>query len=420
MNQVVQVGRSFLGWRVLAAATIGLALGFSNVGIASFGLFIIPLTKEFGWGRGDISVAVLMMNYTLVIAAPFLGTFVDRYGVRRVLLPSIVMFACAIASLSMLSDSIAQFYLTYVLVTILGIGTIPATYTQVAVAWFDRKRGLAVGIAMAGVGVGTALIPPYVQYLIGVFGLRAGYLGLAALILLVCLPVIFFLLIETPADVGQLPDGLTAERHANDMKGATNVGFSFNDCRRQRTFWMMVGGFVLLGFSTSGVMHHLVPLLRDRGVSADLAAIGASTLGVALILGRIVCGLLLDRFHAPRVVIAFLMGPVAGLAMLALGSSGIWAFAAILLIGLGIGAELDFMSYLVSRYLGQLAYGRAYGWMYAAFALGSGIGPVLMGYIYEARGSYVIALWILFVATALAILPFSRLGAYPALPVSRE
>lgn len=175
----------------------------------------------------------------------------------------------------------------------------------------------------------------------------------------------------------------------------------------------MAIGFPLLGLFTSGIMAHLIPLLRDRNVSPEMAALGASLLGFSLVVGRIVCGLLMDRFPARRVVVGFVLGPVVGLAMLAAGASGQIAFLSVLLIGLAIGAELDFMSYLVSRYLGLLAYGRTYGFMYSAFAAGAGFGPLLMGYTQQETGTYDLALWVLCAATVLAIVPFSLLGPYP-------
>lgn len=405
--------RPFYGWWVLAAATVGLALGYSNIGAASFGLFVVPLSQAFGWGRGDISVALVLMNCTLVVMAPIVGFLVDRIGVRRVLLPSIVLFAIAIASLTLVDGNILLFYAAYVLVAALGIGTIPATYTRVVVAWFDRRRGLAIGISMAGIGLGATLLPPGIQFLIGSYGWRAGYLALAALVLFVSLPVVALLLKERPEDVGQCPDGLPEQTKRN--ASADVIGFPFAECLKQRSFWLMAAGFPLLGLFTSGIMAHLVPLLQDRNVSPSLAALGASLLGVSLIAGRVLCGFLMDVFPAQRVVVGFLLGPVIGLAMLAAGASGSSAFLAVALIGLGIGAELDFMSYLVSRYLGPLAYGRTYGVMYSAFAVGAGVGTLLMGYAQQITGSYDIALWTLFGTTLAAMLPFAILGPYPDL-----
>ncbi len=405
--------KPFYGWRVLGAATVGLALGYSNIGMVSFGLFILPLSAAFGWGRGDISVAMLLMNCAIIVMAPIAGVLIDRVGVRRVLLPSIVLFSLAVGALSFLDGDISTFYLTYTFVTILGIGTIPATYTRVVIAWFDRKRGLAIGIAMAGIGIGAALIPLALQYIIASYGWRAGYSALAGLVLFVSLPVVTLFLRERPDDLGQAADGVAVSPEQASIQAA---GFEFSACLRQRSFWLMAAGFPLLGLFTSAVIAHLVPLLQDRNVSPGLAALGASLLGVSLIAGRIVCGGLMDRFFAPRVVIAFLLGPIVGLGMLASGASGAVAFGAVLLIGLGIGAELDFMSYLVSRYLGPRAYGRTYGSMYAAFAVGAGIGSIFMGYVQQRTGTYDAALWTLCLTTLLSLLPFGLLGPYPALP----
>src|SRR5687768_9533942 len=122
--------RIFPGWWVLAAATIGMMLGYSNIGVLSFGLFIVPLSGEFGWGRGDVSLAYTAMTYTMVLLAPAAGMLVDRVGVRRVLLPSIVAFALAIAGLSLVTASLLHLYVAYVLVAVLGAGTAPTTYTR--------------------------------------------------------------------------------------------------------------------------------------------------------------------------------------------------------------------------------------------------------------------------------------------------
>ena len=411
---------SFYGWRVLAAATIGLALGYSAIGVVSFGLFVIPLSQAFGWGRGEISFASLVMNITVVLFSPALGFIIDRFGVRRILLPSIVLFASAIASLSLLKGNIHHYYLTYFFLATFGLGTIPATYTRVIVAWFDRRRGMAIGICMAGVGVGGCLIPPYVQKLISTFGWQAGYLGVAALVLFVSWPAVYFLLKETPKEMGQFPDGDALPEYNRTSQAIDLSGFEFADCLRRPTFWLMGCGFMMLGLSTSGLLTHLVPLLQDRGVSPALAALGTSTYGIALIAGRVFCGTLLDRFHAPVVVVCFLLGPVAGLALLASGANGGWAFFAALLFGMGVGAEFDFMSYLVSRYLGRVAYGRIFSLLYGVFSLGGGLGPLLMGYLHDNRGNYDLALAILCANSIVAILPLSRLGAYPVLPIKRD
>src|SRR5688572_4680205 len=255
----------FRGWWVLAAATIGMGLGYSNIGVLSFGLFIVPLTTEFGWGRGEVSLAYTAMTYAMVFLAPLAGTLVDRLGVRRVLLPSIVLFALAIANLSLVTASLLHLYVAYVLVAVLGAGTAPTTYTRTVVAWFNRRRGLAIGIAMAGVGLGGVLLPPLVQSLIAGFGWRTAYLALAAIVVVVSLPTAWAWLWESPAAFGLQPD--------DDVQPAGPAGpppgFEFRDAVRTRAFRLMAAGFALFGIFTAATITHLVPLLQDRGLTAS-------------------------------------------------------------------------------------------------------------------------------------------------------
>ncbi|MET0657991.1 MAG: MFS transporter, partial [Steroidobacteraceae bacterium] len=176
--------------------------------------------------------------------------------------------------------------------------------------------------------------------------------------------------------------------------------------------------FGLLGIYTAGTLVHLVPMLIDRGTTPSHAALAMSVLGIALIIGRLVTGYLLDRFFAARVAIGFLLCPVLALAAFALGASGDAVIVGAILLGLGMGSEMDLLSYLISRYLGLKAYGQLYGLTYAAFSFGAGIGPIIMGYVHQSTGGYTPALWTLCVLTICALLPFLTLGPYPALPTS--
>jgi MFS family permease len=396
-------------YQVAFASTVGLSLGFSVVGLTTFGMFVIPLSEAFGWGRGDISVAYAVMCYIVAALAPLAGLLIDRFGVRRVVLPSIVAFALTFGSLALLQGSLAHYYAVYVLLALTGIGTAPTSYTRVVVLWFDERRGLALGVALAGVGIGTALLPLYVQYWMGKHGWQAGYLSIAALLLVFSLPVVWRWLWEPPAL--QSAGNQAPELPGNPLKVAITG----------RVFWQLAAGFVLLGIFTAAVLTHLVPMLRDRGLSAEAAAQALSVLGVALIFGRLLTGWLLDRYFAPHVVLACLVTALAGVALLISGAQGMLALTAVALMGFGIGAELDFMSYLISRYQGLRAYGRLYGIVYGAFILGAGLGPLLMGYGQQRHGNYDAALLQVAAIVALTLPLFGTLGRYPVFaPAAQE
>ncbi len=387
--------------KVVATAAVGLALGYSVVGMATFSLYVVPLTQTFGWGRGDVSIAYTAMCYLMALGSPLVGAVMDRIGVRRVVLPSIVLFSLAYAALSLQGGDLKQYYGLYLLLAVVGVGTAPPSYARVIVLWFQRHRGLALGLGLAGVGVGTALLPLYIQYWIGRHGFRAAYLATAVLVLGVSFPLAWAYLDE-PKEVGGRRD-----------RALDPSGLSTRECLGQRVFWQMLIGFLLLGLFTSGFVAHLVPLLHDRGVGPDVAASALSLLGVTMVLGRILTGFLLDRYFAPPVVTVCILAASLGSVILLPPVASGWAYGAVILVGFTIGAELDFMSYLVSRYQGLRYFGRVYGLMYGIFILGSGIGPLIMGYAQQNTGSYRTALASLAAGTLVAAGLFASLGRYP-------
>jgi MFS family permease len=390
--------------RVVAASAMGLAFGYSSIGIGSFGVFVVPLTKRFGWGRGDMSLALTLMSVAVIILSPVAGSLLDRYGVRRVLIPSTMLFGFVIASMSLMAGSLGQFYFMYLLIAMTGVCTTPASYSRVIVAWFDRRRGLALGVVLAGIGLGSAFTPLFVGTVTTRLGWRIAYVGLGLLVLLVSLPAIVAWVRE-PVRV--------ATDHAS-----IESGINFSAAIRTRPFALMIVSFALLGIFTGGIVSHLVPMLADRGVGVDAAVGIASLLGFALIAGRIMTGFLLDHFFAPLVIATFLLAPISGVSLMLMGATGGMALIAVVLMGLGVGAEMDFMSYLVSRYFGLICFGRIYGLTYAALTAGISLGPLFMGYSQQVTGSYTLGLSGLLASCALAVIPFLFLGGYPVL--SRE
>lgn len=392
--------RGFAAVRIIASAGIGMALGISVLGMATFGVFIVPLSQEFHWGRGDISLSYTIMCYTVAVASPFAGHLLDRWGVRRVLLPSIFLFGLSLISLRFLDGRLDTYYAAYFAIALTGTGTAPPSYSRVVVAWFTGRRGLALGAALAGVGIGTSVMPLVLQALIGRFGWRVAFLCDAALVLGVSFPVVWVFLHERARLEGAI---LAAPR---------TTGSNLAQVLHMRTFWQMLVAFALLGAFTAGVVSHLVPLLRDRGIAPGTAASALSFLGVALIVGRVCAGYFLDRVFAP-LVIAVCMGAAAvGLTVLWMGWGGAVALAAVPLMGFAIGAEFDFMSYLIAAYFGLRSYGQIYGIFYGVFILGSGMGPLLMGYSQQRSGSYSGALAVLLGGVVLAIPIFLTLGKY--------
>lgn len=421
------------GTRGLVFATmVGLATGIASLNLFAIGIFQGPITQEFGWSQTEYAGVTLVGTVVTVISSLYIGRLFDRQGVRRWALVGVVLVALALVSLYWLTDNLWHFYAVFALLPIIGAGTSSVAYSRVIAAWFDRRRGQAFGAALAGIGIGGAVLSSVSQFLIGTVGWRGAYVGLGLLTLAITLPLIFLKLRDAPSEVGLGMDGAvagaaesTSTSAASAAPAATTapalVGFTAVESRRKPRFWLMFFSFLLLAFGIGGVLIPLVPILRARGVSPEQAAAVQGALGLALIIGRAFAGLLMDRFFAPRVAAAILLFPLVGVTLLALEASGPTALIAAVCIGLAAGAELDVIAVLVTRYFGNVAYAENYGWQYAAWTFGSGTAVIATNWVYDLLGTHTPVLWVYVALFAISALLIARLGDYPDLPrVSRS
>ena len=402
----------FYGWWVVAASIVGVSVGSAQFAFGSLGLFMAPLSGEFGWSRTQMSFALTVFTVAQALAAPLIGYLIDRLGVRRVLLPSLLVYAVLLSGVPLLVTQLWQLLALFFLVGFLATATNSISYVRVVIAWFDCRRGLALGITMAGGGLGFFYVPPFVQYLIDLSGWRAGYYGLVGLIIL-ALPVIYVVLRETPWDMGLAPDGIVAEQSDSDAEDTR--GLLRAEAVKQGNFWKLFVVFALLAFCLYGVLPHLVPMLTDRGMQASQAAMVASTVGVTMIAARWGVGYLLDRFFAPYIALPCFLLSASGLAMLATGATGWPVFVAAAFIGLSAGAEFDLLAFLTGRYFGLRNFAGIYALLFIAFLIGASLGPLAYGAMFEKVGSYAWILAACTVLTASAGLIMASLPRYPAL-----
>ncbi len=387
-------------WGVVVGAVLGLIVGNGPIMQFTFGVFLLPLSQAFGSDRGTLSIALLLGLVLTGAMTPVVGHLVDRFGVRRVAIPAIALFGAGIAMAGWLPGSAATFILIYALTGIAAAGQTPLPYAKAVTSAFDRQRGLALGISMAGVGLGAALMPQLAQVLIQSVGWRGAYVGLGALIVLVGLPSMLFL-IRDPGPSVKLEAG-----------AAQAEGLSSREALKTPAFAILTAAFFFVALAVAGVIAHIVPLLGDRGVPAQVATSAISAAGIALIVGRLLAGYLLDRYFGPYVALFFFIVPLLGVATIAFTASPALALAATVMVGLGLGAEVDLIAFLLSRYFGMRSFGALYGYMFAAFMLASGLGPFVMGMSFSRLGSYQPALIGFMLALAVASALMLRLGPY--------
>jgi MFS family permease len=407
----------FQGWRVVIAAAVGLFWGVP-ITVYSFTAFLKPLMKDFHAGRAAVSLAFTLQLIVSALSAPLAGWLIGRFGPRKVILPATAMFGVLLLFNKAFFGTLWRLYFFYAALGLLMHGMGPMPYGQVISHWFDRRRGLALGLMMAGIGCGAIIMPVLSSGIIAKFGLHAAYAILGALVLLIPIPVVAALLKEKPPP-GLLPD--EARNALGTIQSQPSLlGVSRHDAWRNRTFWLLVCAFSFMSVSLQGCLVHISATLTDRGLTTQTAAAGASVMGAAVVLGRIGTGYLLDRFFAPKVAAVLFAGAAVGILLLSTGGAASVAFTGAFLVGLGLGAEVDMMAYLASRYFGLRSFAEIYSLIFAAFALAGAFGPLLMGVGFDWTGSYHVPLTVFFAATLVAAVLMTRLGPYRYRPTEDD
>jgi MFS family permease len=397
----------FYGWWIVLASAVGLFWGVP-ISVYSFSAFFKPLMLEFHASRAAVSLAFTLKLITAALCAAPIGWLTDRFGARRVILAGTAVFGSILLGNRFFSGSIARFYCFYVLLglSVGGIGPIP--YGSLISRWFDKFRGFALGLTMLGIGLGAVIMPTLAQTLIERFGWKTAYSILGASVLLICWPIVGYFLDEKPENFGLLPDGASAKK---DGIEDGRQGLTAREAWHSVEFWLMLCAFILVSASVQGCVVHLIPMLSDRNPGARAAAAGSSLIGAAVMIGRLGTGYLLDRTLAGRLASIVFAASASGIGLLLLGNRPA-AFVGVFLVGLGLGAEIDLIPYLTSRYFGLLDFGKVYSFLFAAFALAGALGPLLMGAAFDRTGSYRVALMAFFVAALIAAVLMTRLGPY--------
>jgi MFS family permease len=363
----------YQGWRVAAASSVCVLVGFASLLVYTFAIFLKPLAAEFGWSREAVSAAFGIAALAVAACSPPLGWLLDRYPARRIILPCLTIFGCAFASLSLMTRHLWQLYATFLILGIVGNGTAHLAYSRALTTWFHERRGVAFSILLGGGALGAMILPPVAEALIRAVGWRASFAILGAAVLVIGLPC---------------GSRIRARSRSTHSAATAAAGASVSEGLRSRIFWIIVVELFLISVSQNGAITHLSALLTDRGISAGKAALAVSSMGGAILAGRLVTGWLLDRYFAPRVAACLFAISALGTYLLAGVRTLPGGIEAAALIGFGMGGEADVTPYLLSRYFGLKSFSTLYGFTWTAYAIAGSVGPVIMGRAFDATGSY--------------------------------
>jgi MFS family permease len=404
--QLAQGNEFRRGWRILLASMLGIGCGLAALPFYTAGVFAPHLAREFGWSMGEIMAGLTITTVVVVIAAPVTGVLCEKYGTRKIALASLACFGLSYLSLATLGNSLIQFYLTWAVAATLGAGTLPITFTRTVNRWFDKHRGLALGLAMTGTGLFGVLCKPLLAWVIAGYGWRGGYFALGLLPLCLALPIAFTLFRE--------PAFTPALGKAEPVDESAIPGMTRGEAVRHWRFWLIAAILVPISFALAGAVPNLEPILLDRGIDQATILTMTPLVGLASISGRLIGGWLLDRFWAPGVAFVLLGMPAISCVILTgTNLDPMMARAAIVLIGFALGIEYDVVAYLTSRYFGMRSYAAIYGIFYVCFSTGAGFGPLVFGMIRDFTHDFGPALQISAVILPLCSAGFLFLGRYP-------
>ncbi len=390
-------------WPLVLAGLVGMS--FYSIVTYSLGTFIAPLEEEFGWSRTAISAGLTIFTVTAMIGGPLVGALIDKVGTRRVAVPGIALHAAAFAGLSLANGAILQWFALWLVLALAALTTRSLIWSTGVSSVFSISRSFALSVMLSGTALGQ-MSPLLAGWLIETQGWRQAYLylglgwgGLGFLLVL-----LFF------------RDARARRDQSGDAASAAPIlaGLTFSEALRDSRVVRIGLANVLLTLVGSGIAVHLVPILSSTGVDRAAALGIAATAGITGIAGKLITGWLLDRVQGNIVpFLSFALAPVGYVLLLYSGGSVPLLVSAVLFMGYSSGAGLQTTTYLISRYAGLRNFGKIFGTIGSLMMLGTSIGPLFAGYMFDVSGNYTLLLSIGIPAALTCALSFVGLGPYP-------
>jgi predicted MFS family arabinose efflux permease len=370
------------GWALVLASFVGF-LYFSSM-FSSMAVLIGPISGEFGWSRTLVSAGSSISAITTALLSPFFGILIDRYGTRKLALPGLVITAFALSAMGLANGSPAQWIALWAIYAVVTLSVKTTVWTTAVAGVFEKSRGLALAVTLAGATAAHAIMPVLSNFLVNEFGWRLTFVWLGMGLGGIALILSFFFLYDAHDRQKRAAPADDAKSRRPDFPGLT-----ISEATRDWALWRIgISIFVIMAL-TIGLLFHQIEILSEMGVSRTSAAWLASLAGAVGILGKLVTGVLLDRFRGNLVGGITMTSAAIAFAIFLAGAKTLPLLVfAMLVNGYTAGAKLHIASYLTVQYCGMKNFGKIYGVITTMVSLGSGVGPLIAGMIYDETGSY--------------------------------
>jgi MFS family permease len=387
---------------VVVAAAVGASMGLSQTFLSVFGVVLVPISKEFGWSRTLVSGVMSFTVIKSLALALIVGWLLDRFGSRRVLLAALGLYISAMLLFAMAPPSVLGFYSLFGIVCLFGAPMSNTTFNKALAGWFDQGRGAAMGLAAGiGSGVGSSVFPIIAGVLLPLYGWRGAFVGVAAVIALIGIPVAYFLFRDPPAAGNTL-------RREDSAIAVPKQGHTLTEALQTPVFWILVASIGICAGCMTAMFSQFVPVAQEAGFSLNQAVAAITIFAGVCAVAQTLLGALIDRFSRPLIMIPFYLIGTLGLFLLHSSTGMPMLMVSAALMGVSIGAEYCALPLLLSRYFGVAHFGKIACLVYGIVAMITGVIPMGLNRVFDATGSYVPALRImeigLLAATALILL----------------
>ncbi|MBT5890120.1 MAG: MFS transporter [Chromatiales bacterium] len=396
-------------WRVLLLSVLGIAISINAVLLYGFGTLVLPFETTFGWSRSAQQVAITFLYGGAVIGLQAVGWLNKVFGIQRVTVVSLLLMSLGyLACTQLIGGSIWTLYLMFAILPIIGMGALAVTWTQLINLWFVENRGLALAIGLSGTGITAVVAPNMMAWSIEQYSWQAPFVLLACLnLLLIPVSLLWFRLPQQDSSAD-----MQAEQA--DARALASRGVDFREGLTAPKFWICNLALGLVVSAVVGIVTNTIPILIDAGFAMSEAALIFSFFGFSLITGRLIVGYLLDRLWPPGVAACSLILPAVGCMIFLSGADNFAMLAlAVVLFGLGAGAEFDIAAFLIARYFGLADYGRLFGFHQGLITVASSLAPLMFAAMYLQSQDYKLMLYYCTAATLLGPLMLLWLGRPP-------
>ena len=399
----------FCGWKILFLAAFS---QFVSVGFTVYllGLYLQPLAETFSATPGQLGWASSIFMLVSAGLGPLLGYWADRGQVKGLMTLGAVCLASGFVLLSACGNLVHAALICIFLIApgaaLIGMVTAGAMLSQ----WFEKRRGLALGIAAAGMSLGGFIMPSVAAWLFEAFGWRVSSMVFGIVIALTLLPCAWFIAVAKPADIGQFPDGVKPEASGDHVRLDQDIpnAATFSVLLARADFWLITVTVGTLSFSSISIITYLIPFAREQGIDLQTSAFMLSVYAGMAFFGKFLYGWLADRFSPARLLTSVAAVMAVGLLPMLVLNSLLVFVVSICVIGLGVGGLMPIWATLVASSFGPQAFGKVKGAMSLVLTSVSVIPGPLGGYIYDWKGSYgmtfTVVLWVLVLGMVVSLI----------------